>query len=194
MRRDPIHAALRISWLSIGWGCVTGVASIALGALAASLALVGSGATVLIDLSSSIVLVWRFRHPHGHLAAERRAHQVAAVALSALAAVLAAFSIGRLVGGGTAHPGWASIALAVAGVAILPVMAARKYWVAARVPSRALRADAHITVVGAATALLTLAGLALTKAGLEAADSLAALLVAVAAGVIGGRELHSLRR
>jgi divalent metal cation (Fe/Co/Zn/Cd) transporter len=160
--------------------------------MAESLALVGSGATVLIDLSSSAVLVWRFRHPHGHVAAERRANLVAAFALSGLGVVLASFGVGRLVIGGSAHPSGASIGVAVASLVVLPLIAARKYACAARVPSRALEADAHITVIGASTAAFTLLGLAVTKAGLTLADPAAGLAVGVTAGFVGVWELRGL--
>jgi divalent metal cation (Fe/Co/Zn/Cd) transporter len=60
------------------------------------------------------------------------------------------------------------------------------------VPSHALRTDAHITVVGATTSLVTVLGLAFTEWGWHAADPAAALLVAVAAGVVGGTELRAL--
>lgn len=191
---DPVRQALRISWISIGWSALSGIASISVGISAASLALIGSGASVLIDLSSSAVLVWRFRHPHGHSAAERRAHVVAAWALTGLALLIAAASIARLASGAEAHPDPAAIATASASLLVLPLIAARKYVVAREVPSRALRADAHITVVGASTALVTLGGLALTKAGITNADSIAALVVAAIAAMVGGNELLQLRR
>jgi divalent metal cation (Fe/Co/Zn/Cd) transporter len=184
---------LVITWASIGWSAVSGAASIGFGLSAASLALLGSGISVLIDLSSSLVLVWRFRHPHGHSGAERRAHLVAATGLSVLAGFLATAGIVRLVLDESAHPTVASVVVAAASLVVLPVIAARKYVVAVRVASRALRADAHITVVGATTALSTLIGLAATRAGLGFADSVAALLVAAAAGFVGARELQSRR-
>jgi divalent metal cation (Fe/Co/Zn/Cd) transporter len=191
---DPVRQALRISWISIGWGGISGVASIAIGAQAASLALVGSGAGVLIDLSSSAVLVWRFRHPHGHDRAERTAHVVAASALTGLAVVLAAFAILRLADGSSANPEVAAIVAASASLLVLPAIARHKYAVAAAVPSPALRADAHITMVGAATALISLAGLGATKAGFASADPWAALVVGLVAGVVGLGELrHALR-
>ena len=54
---EPVRAALRISWISIGWSAAGGTASIVSGVLAGSLSLAGSGAGVLIDLPSSAVLV-----------------------------------------------------------------------------------------------------------------------------------------
>lgn len=186
---DPLRSALRISWVTIGWSAVTGTLSVAFGLAAASLALVGSGVSVIVDLSSSLVLVWRFRHPHGYGAIEQRAQRFATAALMTLAALLGVSSVYRLVGGGEAHPTGDSIAVAIAAVVTLPVLAARKYVVARRVPSRALTTDAHITMVGATTALLTLVGLAFTDAGYGSADSLAALAVAIMAAFVGFKEL-----
>jgi divalent metal cation (Fe/Co/Zn/Cd) transporter len=187
---DPVRQALRISWISIGWGAVAGSVSIGVGAAAASLALVGSGAGVLIDLSSSAVLVWRFRHPQGHDRAERVAHLVAAGALTALAVVLGAFAVLRLVDDSSAKPEVAAIVTASASLVVLPLIALRKYAVARAVPSPALRADAHITLVGASTALVSLAGLAATRAGFDRADPLAALVVGLVAGWVGVSELR----
>lgn len=185
-----IRAALRITWISICWSAAGGAASITAGVLAGSLALVGSGASVAIDLTSSLVLVWRFRRHDEHPAAEHVAHLVAAIALVVLAISLATASAIRLATGAAAAPTTASLAIAAASVLALPVIAARKYYVAPRVPSKALRADAHITVVGAATALLALAGLGLTDLGIDVADSIAAALIAVGAAILGVRELR----
>lgn len=192
--RSPVRAALRISWISIAWSAAGGTASIASGVLAGSLSLVGSGAGVLIDLTSSAVLVWRFRRHEAHPGAERVAHLVAALALVALAAGLAVASGIRLATGAHASPDEASLAIAAASVLVLPSIAARKYRVAPLVPSDALRVDAHITAVGAATALLALAGLGLTDAGVDSADAIAALVIAAGAAILGTVELRSLRR
>lgn len=191
MSSAPVRAALRISWISIGWSAVGGAVSIAFGVLAGSLSLIGSGASVVIDLTSSVVLVWRFRRGDEHPTAEHLAHLVAAIALLCLAASLAVASAVRLATGAEASPTTVSLFVAAVSVVVLPVIAARKYVVAPRVPSRALRADAHITVVGATTALLALVGLALTDAGWGSADAIAALVIAVGAAGIGVRELRS---
>ena len=191
---DPAREALRVSWLSIVVGTASGAASTALGLQAASLALVGSGATVLIDVSSSVMLVWRFRQGHHHPRAERLAHVAATGALLVLALVLAATSVHRLVGGGSSDPSTGSVLVAAAALLVLPALARAKYRVAARVGSRALRTDAHITSLGAATALLSLAGLVASSLGAGAADPAAALLVAIAGGAAGGLEVRGLVR
>lgn len=189
-----IPAALRITWISIAWSVAGGAASITSGVLAGSLSLIGSGASVSIDLASSLVLVWRFRRHGEHVAAERIAHRVAAIALVWLAISLVVASAGRLASGASAEPNVASLVIAAASVLALPAIAARKYYVAPRVPSRALRADAHITAIGAATALLALAALGLTDIGVDSADSIAAVLIALVAAVLGLTELRGSRR
>lgn len=192
MQRDrgtPTHAALWISWVSIGWSLAAGAASITFGVLAGSLALVGSGASVVIDLSSSVVLVWRFRR-HEHPAAERIAHLVAATALLALAVSLGLAGALRLATGTSATASAPGVAAALASVLVLPLIAHRKYRVAPRVPSPALRVDAHITAVGAATALLALLGLALTDAGVGWADAAAGVVIACVAAALGVREIR----
>ena len=185
------RAALRVSWLSIGWSAASGSAAIAIGQQARSLALIGSGASVLIDLSSSVVLVWRFRRHESHPRAEQIAHLVAAAALVTLGAALAAAATWRLVDGGRAHPTAGSVVVAAASVVALPIIGWRKYRVAARIPSRALATDAHITMVGAGTALVTLAGLALTTAGIASADAAATFVITATAGVVGVSELRA---
>ena len=184
-----VRAALVISWVSIAWSACGGAASIASGALAGSLSLIGSGASVLIDLTSSVVLVWRFRRHDEAPGAERVAHLVAASALLLLSAGLAVASAVRLATGAAADATAVSLAVGAASAVVLPVIAARKYHVAARVPSPALRVDAHITLVGATTALLALAGLGLTAAGFGSADAIAAMVIAAGAGVLGAREM-----
>jgi divalent metal cation (Fe/Co/Zn/Cd) transporter len=99
-------------------------------------------------------------------------------------------SVVRLTSGASADPTVAAIGLAGVSLVALVAIAAVKYRVARRVASRALRTDAHITVVGATTSLVTVLGLAFTEWGWGAADATAALVVAVAAGVVGVTELR----
>jgi divalent metal cation (Fe/Co/Zn/Cd) transporter len=96
----------------------------------------------------------------------------------------------RLAGGETSDPTRGSVAVAVVAVLVLPALARAKYRAAARVESAALRTDAHITSVGAVTALLSLVGVAGAALGSASVDGVAALLVAVAAGATGAWELR----
>lgn len=186
---------MRISYAAVGWSFLAGVASIVIGAQANSTALIGTGADVLADLMSSLVLIWRFREElRGHHAShllERRAHRVASVALILVAVGIAVTAIVRLASGEGASPEAAAIAVAAASVVVLPLFAVLKYRIAANVPSGALRMDGHITLVGATMAAITLVGLVLTSVlGWSAADPIAALGVALAAAIAGGQGLR----
>ncbi|MDP9092668.1 MAG: hypothetical protein M3N95_06930 [Actinomycetota bacterium] len=190
MSRIHLRDALHISYAAVAWGVLSGVASIVVGIGASSTGLVGTGADVLADVLSSLVLVWRFRAElHGHAAsatAEGRAHRVSSGALIIVAIAIGVLATLRLATRHGAAPGAAGLAVAVVSVVVLPVFALVKYRIAIAVPSPALRMDAHITLVGAAMSGLTLVGLALTASlGWSAADPAAALLIAAIAASVG---------
>jgi divalent metal cation (Fe/Co/Zn/Cd) transporter len=180
----------------VGWSLLSGTASLAVGLNAGSLSLGGLGASVLIDVISSAVLIWRFRRERGSgefpEAAERRAQVVAALGLLAIAVALAGTGIQHLATqAGPSTPALA-LALAAGNLIVLPVLARWKYRVADEVGSLALRTDAHITMVGTSTSALTLVGLGADRAfGWWWADAVAALLIAVVAGDQGRRSLSA---
>jgi divalent metal cation (Fe/Co/Zn/Cd) transporter len=108
-----------------------------------------------------------------------------------VAAGVAAGSVAHLASGEGASPNALGLAAAAASVVVLPALAGGKLRIARAVPSPALRTDAMITLVGAATALLSLVGLVLTNAfDWTAADPAAALAIAVLAAFMGVRELR----
>lgn len=193
-----VRRALLLSYASVAWSAVAGTASVIVGLQASSTALVGTGADVLADLISSLVLVWRFRAElHGARVGhevDRHAHRVAALALLAVAIGVATASLIHLVQGHGATARLAGIVIAAASVAVLPLFVVAKIRVAAAAGSPALRTDGAVTMVGACTAALSLLGLLLTKTlGWSAADPVAALGVALLAGVTGWRELRASR-
>lgn len=193
---DPIRDALRVSWVCVIWSVVSGTASLVVGLLAGSLSLGGLGASVLVDVVSSGVLIWRFRLERGEgefpESAERKAQIVAALGLIVIAVALAITGIQHLIAGD--HPGTPVIALVLAGanLIVLPLLARWKYRVADEVGSLALRTDAHITMVGTATSGLALVGLALDRGfGWWWADAVAALVIAAVAADQGRRSLSA---
>jgi divalent metal cation (Fe/Co/Zn/Cd) transporter len=193
---DPVRDALRVSWVCVVWSVVAGVASLVVGLVAGSLSLGGLGASVLVDVVSSAVLIWRFRRERGNgefpEAAERRAQVVAASGLVVIGVALLVTGIEHLAA--HAHPSTPALALALAGanLLVLPALARWKYRVADSVGSVALRTDAHITMVGTATSALTLLGLGLDRGlGWWWADAAAALAIAVVAGDQGRRGLSA---
>jgi divalent metal cation (Fe/Co/Zn/Cd) transporter len=191
-----VRDALRVSWVCVVWSVASGAASLAVGLAAGSLSLGGLGASVLVDVISSAVLIWRFRRQRGAgefpEAAERRAQVVAALGLLVIAFSLAVTGIQHLAV--QAHPSTPAVGLvlAAANLVVLPLLARWKYAVADEVGSTALRTDAHITMVGTATSALTLLGLGLDRGfGWWWADAVAALLIGIVAFDQGRRSLSA---
>jgi divalent metal cation (Fe/Co/Zn/Cd) transporter len=194
-----LRAALKVSYASVVWGAVGGIFAIAVGVQASSTALIGTGTDVLADMVSSVALVWRFRlELHGGRpghAAERRAHVIAACALLLVAVGVTIGAVIHLTSGEGASTTPAAVAVATAQLAVLPALAVMKRRIAATIGSGALRTDASVTLVGAATAALSLVGLVLTETvHWVSADSVAALGIAALAAVTGVKELAARQR
>ena len=194
MSAANVRAALNISYIAVAWSLLAGVVSVIIGVRASSTALIGTGTDVLADMASSVVLVWRFRvelsggRP-GH-EVEKRAQVVASLALIIVAIGVAIGAITHLLSGHGASPEMSGIVVAAVSVVVLPVMAVVKLRIADAAGSRALRTDALITLVGATTAAFSLIGLLLTQTlHWTAGDPIAALFVALVAGLTGAQEL-----
>jgi divalent metal cation (Fe/Co/Zn/Cd) transporter len=177
--------ALRLSWASVAWAAVSGTASLAVGVLDHSLAITGVGLNLLGDLAGSLALIWRFRRERstgGAETPERVARMVVGTALTLIAAFLAVQSVRRLADGTRPIAAVGPLLLAAASVLVLPPLARAKRRVGTQLDSRALHGDGTLSGVGAAIALLALAGLLVNRMlGWWWADPGAALVVAVTA-------------
>jgi divalent metal cation (Fe/Co/Zn/Cd) transporter len=187
-RSALLHRAVRLSWLSIGFGLLFGGVSVSSGLIAHSLGVLAAGLAVLADVTGSIVLVWRFRveqhQPERAAHVEARAAAVIAAALGGIAVSLAVESIKALING--THPGSSvvTIASAAGSIVVLIPLALAKRRTAYALNSDALKGDSTLSAIGASTAILALLGLALFHAfGWWWSDRVVALVVAaVAAG------------
>jgi divalent metal cation (Fe/Co/Zn/Cd) transporter len=179
--------ALRLSWLSVVWAVLSGAASLVIGVLDHSLAIIGVGLNLLGDLAGSLVLIWRFWHErnrlHGEENAERVARLVVGASLTVVAVFLAVQSVRQLAGGTGAGTDAAPILVAAGSVIVLPALARAKRRAGKALRSRALRGDGTLSAIGAAISLIALAGLLVNRTlGWWWADAAAALAVAVVAG------------
>jgi divalent metal cation (Fe/Co/Zn/Cd) transporter len=179
--------ALRLSSLSVAWAALSGAASLTIGALDHSLAVIGVGLNLLGDLAGSLVLTWRFwyerNRSQGAENAERAAGLVVGASLTVVAVFLAVQSLRQLVGGIGAATDVAPIVVAAASIVVLPPLARAKRRAGKALGSQALRGDGALSAAGAAIALLALAGLFVNRTlGWRWADPAAALMVAVVAG------------
>lgn len=187
-RQALLRRALQLSWLSVCFGAVMGTVSVGSGLLAGSLGVLASGMSVLADMTSSIVLVWRFRversDPSRAERVERLATRVVSVLLIVIALALAYESISALIAGH--HPGSGVVTIIASAVSflVLTPLAIAKWRTGAALGSLALRGDGTLSAIGAGTALFALIGLALFHAfGWWWADRVVALGIAVVAAV-----------
>lgn len=185
-RASLVTAALQLVSISVVFGVLTGVISIAAGLHDHSLGVFGAGMDVLADVTGSSVLIWRFRaerrQPAQSGATETRAAVLVAIILLIVSAVLAVDSLTALAA--RSHPGTSPAALAAAGgsLAVLTPLAYAKRRLGSRMDSRALEGDGALSAIGAATSLLALTGLALYRVlGWWWPDRVAGLAVAALA-------------
>ena len=186
---DPNHAARRVTLLRRGvllevatvmYNALEGLVAIVAGLAAGSVALTGFGVDSVIEVTSGIVLWWRLRAELGSAplgpTVEARAGRAAGVLLLALAAYLVVESARRLIVRDRPETSLVGMALTTLSLIVMPLLARAKLRIAGALESRALRADAHETIVCAWLSLTTLVGLVLNAArGWWWADPVAAL-------------------
>jgi divalent metal cation (Fe/Co/Zn/Cd) transporter len=176
--------ALRLEYATIGWNVGEAVLTIALGAVAGSLALIGFGSVSVIEVFASGVVVWHLipGHPADRPDRTARALRLVGVAFAALAGALAVAGIRDLATGRRADESpWGIAYLSITALVMFGLAAAKRR-VADRLGSAPLRSEATMTFLDGILSTATLTGLALNAAaGWWWADPSAALIVAVAA-------------
>src|SRR6266536_1881512 len=186
IRQQDVRFALLLTYITIGWMTVEGTASLLLGWASKSLLLEAFGIDSVIELFSAAVLLWRLRvEAKGDATSERvdfverRAARLVGYSLYALVAYVVLnsgyglFIAKRITD--THESIWGILIGAVAKVG-MPVLAGYKLKVAARLDSRALRADAVESITCGYLSIVLMIGLAATwLLGWWWLDSVAAL-------------------
>src|SRR6266487_10521 len=171
-------AALEV--LTVSYNAVEGIVAIAAGVAAGSVALTGFGIDSVIEVTSGVLLWWRLRAELGTArvgpAVEALAARWAGILFLGLAVYIVAESGRRLLTGDRPGESVVGITLTALSLIVMPLLARAKLRVAASLGSRALRADAHETIVCAWLSATTLLGLGLNALlGWWWADPVAAL-------------------
>ena len=172
-RAADIRLALLLTYITLGWMTVEGAASLLLGWASKSLLLEAFGIDSVIELFSAGVLLWRLRieasggatSEHVDLI-ERRAGRLVGYSLYVLVAYVVLnsgyglFIAKRITD--THESAWGILIGVVAKIG-MPILAAYKLKVAARLNSRALRADAIESISCGYLSIVLIVGLAATR-------------------------------
>ncbi len=176
--------ALRLEYGTIAWNVGEAALTLALGAVASSLALIGFGAVSVVEVFASLVVVWHLipGHETDHPDRTRLALRLVGVAFGVLAVALASVAISDLTGGRRPDESPWGIAYLMLAAAVMFGLARVKRNTADQLDSEPLRSEATMTLLDGFLATATVIGLALNAvAGWWWADPAAALIVAVAA-------------
>ena len=185
-RAADLRTALRLTYITLGWMTIEGAASLILGWSSKSLLLEAFGMDSLIELLSAGVLLWRLRVEAGGQADESRIERVerrAAILMGYMLYALALFVVLNSAYGlfvtrrvtDTDESIWGILIGLVAKIG-MPILAGYKLKVAARLNSRALRADAMESITCGYLSIVLMVGLAATRmVGWWWLDSVAAL-------------------
>ena len=185
-RADDVRLALLLTYITLGWMTIEGAASLLLGWVSKSLLLEAFGIDSLIELFSAGVLLWRLRVEAGGTADETRVEAVERRASKWVGNTLyflvlyvvfnsayGLFVAHRVTD--THESAWGILIGLVAKIG-MPILAGYKLKVAARLNSRALRADAIEAIMCGYLSIVLIVGLAATRIlGWWWLDSVAAL-------------------
>lgn len=186
VRCDDVRLALLLTYITIGWMTIEGAASLLLGWASKSLLLEAFGIDSVIELFSAAVLLWRLRLEASGTATakhvdvvEQRAARLVGYSLYVLVAYVVLnsgyglFIAKRIT---DTHESVWGILIGVVAKVGMPILAGYKLKVAARLNSRALRADAVESIVCGYLSIVLIVGLAATRIlGWWWLDSVAAL-------------------
>ncbi len=179
--------ALRLTYLTLGWMFVEGASALWLGTVSRSLLLQAFGFDSVIELFSASVLLWRLRVEAGGKAdaarveaVERKAARWVGYTLYGLAGFVvlnSAYGLFLLHRQADTRESVWGIGIGLVAKIGMPLLAGWKLKVAARLNSRALRADAMEAITCGYLSVVLMIGLAVTRLlpGFWWLDSVAAL-------------------
>lgn len=178
--------ALRLSYFTVGYNLVEGAASVAAGAVAGSVALVGFGLDSFVESLSGGVMIWRFRGQRGDSCEpeterrEQRALKLVGYTFFVLGAYVLFEAARKLVTGERPETSVVGIAIIILSLVVMPLLFFAKRRTARRLESRSLEADSKQTLACMGMSAGVLLGLVLNQAfGFWQADPAVAIVIAL---------------
>jgi divalent metal cation (Fe/Co/Zn/Cd) transporter len=188
-RQSLRRRALLLERLTIGWNTIEGVAALAAGIMAGSVALVAFGLDSMVEIFASSVVLWELR------GVERKRERLALRLIGGAYLVVAVYvlwdAVRSLVQRHHASASPAGIALMVATVIAMGLLALGKQRTGRRLGSATVLADARFSLIDGGLALAVLIGLLLNALfGWWWADETLAILIALFAAKEGVEALR----
>ena len=149
----------RIEYISVAWTSLEALAGITAGIIAGSLALMGFGADSLIEVASSVILLWRLSDHELGEQRERTALKLVGISFLLLAGYVAYESIESLVTHQPPHVSYFGICFSGVCLIVMPILARAKRRIALHLHSAALEADSRQSSICAYLAAILLGGL-----------------------------------
>lgn len=182
--RDPRlqSRALKLEYATIAWNVGEAVFTIALGAIAGSVALIGFGTVSVVEIFASSVVVWHLRRTSGgeHTESTGLALRLIAVAFLALSLAILLVAVNDLASGRRAEGSPFGIAYLAVTAVVMFGLAMAKRRTAVLLGSEPLASEATVTFLDGVLSLSTLLGLSLNAfLGIWWADPVAGMVVAV---------------
>ena len=181
---DRLALVRRGRWLSaatLAYNCLEGVIAILVGLGAGSVALVGFGIDSGIEVSASVVALWRLSadaEPLRRARVERMSHRTIGCLFLALALYVAVDAVHALLRHAAPEASVTGIVLAMASLVVMPYLARKKRRIGAALGSRALISESAQTSLCTYLSAILLGGLLLNAVvGWWWSDPVAALLM-----------------
>ncbi len=176
------HRARLLSWLSLAWMMVEGIAGLIAGLDASALSVVIWAASSFVEGLASMIVIWRFsgtRTMSEH--SERIAQRMVAGSFLLLVPFFVYGAIRRLADGSDTSQSALGIAVTASAIVLMPALGRAKLRLGEKLGSRATAGEGVQNLMCAAQATAALIALVAAGAGLTVVDPIAALLIAAIA-------------
>jgi cation diffusion facilitator family transporter len=177
--------ALLLSYFTVGYNILEGIASISAGLFAGSIALVGFGLDSFVESLSGGVMIWRFRK-HGRITEEEeekvelKATRLIAYTFFILGSYVLYESVKKLCFHEIPDPSLLGIIIAIVSIIVMPVLFYMKYKTGKSVNSKSLVADSKQTLACTFMSVALLIGLGFNYLyGFWWADPVVGLIIVV---------------
>ena len=158
------NKALTLSYFTVGYNILEGVASVLVGIFAGSIALVGFGLDSFIESLSGGVMIWRFGK-HGKISKEEeekieaKAIKLIAYTFFILGTYVLFESVKKLYLHEVPNPSFTGIIIAIISIVVMPILFLLKYRTGKTIKSKSLIADSKQTLICVTMSIALLVGL-----------------------------------